>query len=172
MPRMTAGNRSELESFWRAHLDGWRRSDLNQREYCERHGLPLKRFGNWRAKLRHEGPTSAGKLLYRRGGALSHMTKGAVPAPASYIPSARSTPPGKRRRFSEADKRRIVEDADRPDASVSDVARRHGIAVRQLFRWKQELAPAAETETTFLPVTIMDVPDQSAETPPSLPTAL
>ncbi len=49
MPRMMAGKRSELESFWRAHLDGWRRSDLNQREYCELHGLPLKRFGNWRA---------------------------------------------------------------------------------------------------------------------------
>ncbi len=97
------------------------------------------------------------------------MTKGAVPAPASHIPSTRSTPPGKRRRFSEADTRRIVEEANRPGASVSDVARRHGIAVRQLFRWKQELAPAAKTETTFLPVTIMDVPDQSAETPPSPP---
>jgi hypothetical protein len=50
---MKASKRSELESFWRAHLDGWRRSDLNQREYCEAHGLPLKRFGNWRAKLKH-----------------------------------------------------------------------------------------------------------------------
>jgi transposase len=146
---------------------------LNQREYCELHGLPLKRFGNWRATLKHEEPASAGKLLYRRRGGLSHMTshmtKGAVPAPASHIPSTRSTPPGKRRRFSEADKRRIVEEADRPDASVSDVARRHGIAVRQLFRWKQELAPAAKAETTFLPVTITDVPDRSAEILPSLP---
>ncbi len=99
----------------------------------------------------------------------SHMTKGAVPAPASHIPSARSTPPGKRRRFSEADKRRIVEEADRPGASMSDVARRHGIAVRQLFRWKQELASAAKTETTFLPVTITDVPDRSAEAPQPVP---
>ncbi len=39
------------------------------------------------------------------------MTKGAVPAPASHIPSTRSAPPGKRRRFSEADKRRIVEES-------------------------------------------------------------
>ena len=169
MPRMKAARRSELESFWRAHLDGWRRSDLNQREYCELHGLPLKRFGNWRATLKHEEPTSAGKLLYRRGGALSHMTKGAVPAPASHIPSTRSTPPGKRRRFSEADKRRIVEEADRPGASVSDVARRHGIAVRQLFRWKQELVTAAKAETTFLPVTITDTPEQPAEVPQSIP---
>ncbi len=86
MPRMTAGKRSELESFWRAHLDDWRRSDLNQREYCELHGLPLKRFGNWRAKLIHEEPASAGKLLYGRGGGLrhmsSHMTKEIVPVPS------------------------------------------------------------------------------------------
>ena len=173
MPRMTAGKRSELESFWRAHLDGWRRSALNQREYCELHGLPLKRFGNWRAKLKHEEPASAGKLLYRRGGGLrhvsSHMTKEIVPPPSGYIPSARSAPPGARRRFSEADKRRIVEEAERPGASVSGVARQYAITARLLFRWKQELAPAAKTETTFLPVTITDAPERSAETPPSLP---
>ena len=65
VPRMTASKNLELESFWRAHLDGWRRSNLNQREYCELHGLPLKRFGNWRAKLRHEEPESAGSLKRR-----------------------------------------------------------------------------------------------------------
>ena len=94
----------ELESFWRAHLEGWRRSDLNQRQYCEAHGLPPKRFGNWLAKLRHEEPAGAGKLLYRRGGELKHMSKEPVP----YIPSPRSTPPGGRRRFSKSDKKRIV----------------------------------------------------------------
>jgi hypothetical protein len=170
---MTAGKRLELESFWRAHLEGWRRSDLNQREYCELHGLPLKRFGNWRAKLKHEEPTSAGKLLYRRGGGLrhmsSHMTKEIAPPPSGYIPSARSAPPGARRRFSEADKRRIVEETERPGASVSGVARQYGITARLLFRWRQELAPAAKTETTFLPVILTDAPEHSAETPPSLP---
>ncbi|MCH8154253.1 MAG: transposase [Proteobacteria bacterium] len=170
---MTAGKRSELESFWRAHLEGWRRSDLNQREYCELHGLPLKRFGNWRAKLKHEEPASAGKLLYRRGGGLKHMPKHMLkenpPAPSSDIPSARSGGPGKRRNFRAADKRRIVEETCREGASVSDVARKYGIGTRLLFSWKQELAPAAKTETTFLPVTITDAPEQSAETPASLP---
>ncbi len=114
MPRMTAGKRSELESFWRAHLDGWRRSDLNQREYCELHGLPLKRFGNWRVTLKHEEPASAGKLLYRRGGGLKHMSKHML----KEIPSARSGSSGRRRNFSEADKRRIVEETCREGASV------------------------------------------------------
>ena len=123
VPRLTASNSMELESFWRAHLEGWRRSDLNQRQYCEAHGLPPKRFGNWRAKLRHEEPAGAGKLLYRRGGGLKHMSKEPVP----YIPSSRSTPPGGRRRFTEADKKRTRSTSSqgppRPGASVSGVAR-------------------------------------------------
>jgi transposase-like protein len=170
---MTASKSLELETFWRAHLDGWHRSDLNQREYCELHGLPLKRFGNWRATLKHEEPASAGKLLYRRGGGLKHMSKHMLKetpsAPSSYIPSARSGGSVRRRNFSEADKKRIVEEADRPGASVSGVARRYGIGTRLLFSWKKELAPVAKTETTLLPVTITDAPEQSAEVPQSMP---
>ena len=54
MSRWPADYRVELEAFWRSHHEAWRRSDLNQREYCEAHGLPLKRFGNWRAKFKQE----------------------------------------------------------------------------------------------------------------------
>ena len=52
------------------------------------------------------------------------------------VPLARE---GNRRKFSEADKCRIVEQALQPGASLSEVARRYGIAARVLFRWKQEL---------------------------------
>jgi len=164
MARLTAAKSLELEAFWRGHLEGWRRSDLNQREYCELHGLPLKRFGNWRAKLRYEEPASAGKLLYRRGGGLRHMSRHMTKEDpsASPVPSMRSRQPGERRRFSAADKRRIVEEACRPGASVSGVARQYGITAPLLFRWKRELAPVAQAETTFLPVTLTDAPEQSA----------
>jgi hypothetical protein len=75
------------EAFWRAHHEGWRCSGLNQREYCEAQGIPLKAFGNWRAKFKAEPQPAARKLLYRRGGlshtlshslshSLSHMTYG------------------------------------------------------------------------------------------------
>ncbi len=156
MPRLTAAKHLELESFWRSHLEGWRRSDLNQREYCELHGLPLKRFGNWRAKLQHEEPASGGKLLYRRGGGLRHMsrhmsTKETVLAPATYIPSASASLPNGRRQFSKADKS--------PGGSVSGVAKRYGISAPLLFRWKRELA--ASPRTTFLPVTVTQSPTQS-----------
>lgn len=173
MPRVKASRRLELESFWRGHLDGWRRSELNQREYCEAHGLPLKRFGNWRATLKHEEPASAGKLLWRRGGGLRHMSRhmSKETPPTSYVPSARSRQPGERRRFSEADKRRIVEEACRPGASVSGVARQYGITAPLLFRWKRELAPPAQPEAIFLPVTLSDTsadPDQASQSMPGV----
>ena len=59
------------EAFWRAHHEAWQRCDLNQREYCAAHGLPLKAFGNWRARFKTEPQAPVRKLLYRRGG-LSH----------------------------------------------------------------------------------------------------
>ena len=59
------------EAFWRKHHEAWQQSALNQREYCEAQGIPLKAFGNWRAKFKAEPQPPAHKLLYRRGG-LSH----------------------------------------------------------------------------------------------------
>jgi hypothetical protein len=52
------------EAFWRVHHEAWRRSELNQREYCEAHGIPLKAFGNWRAKFKAEPQPPVRKLLY------------------------------------------------------------------------------------------------------------
>ena len=69
------------EAFWHKHHEAWQQSALNQREYCEAHGIPLKAFGNWRAKFKAEPQLPAPKLLYRRRGLshtlshrLSHMT--------------------------------------------------------------------------------------------------
>ena len=30
------------EAFWRAHHEAWKRSDLNQRQYCEAQAFPRK----------------------------------------------------------------------------------------------------------------------------------
>jgi hypothetical protein len=152
------------EAFWRAHHEAWQQSALNQREYCEAHGIPLKAFGNWRAKFKAEPQPPVRKLLYRRRGlshtlshsvshSLSHMTyDGAEP----IVPPARE---GHRRKFSEADKRRIVE-AMQSGASLSEVARHYGIAARVLFRWKQDLTQVAPL---FVAVEIIDATPPTEE---------
>jgi len=65
---------------------------------------------------------------------------------------------GHRRRFSDADKHRILEEAARSGTSAAEVARRYGIAGRLLRRWKQELAA---TTPTFVTVQITDAAAQS-----------
>ena len=160
---MADGERSRErygEAFWRAHHEAWRQSDLNQREYCEAQGLSLKAFGNWRAKFKAEPQSPERKLLYRRRG-LSHSLSHTLSPGLSHVtyPSSRPEGPivprpreGHRRRFGEADKHRILEEAAQPGASVSEVARRYGIDRRILCRWKQELSPPA-----FVAIKITDV---------------
>jgi hypothetical protein len=161
------------EAFWRAHHEAWKRSDLNQREYCEAQGIPLKAFGNWRARFKAEPQPPVRKVLYRRGG-LSHTLSHSLSHPLSHtlshgtypfsslegpvVPPARD---GHRRRFSDGDKRRILEEAAQPDASVAQIARRYGIARRVLCRWKQELAP----QVLFVAVQITDSDAPSGSAP-------
>src|SRR5260370_2860949 len=45
---------------------------------------------------------------------------------------------GRRRRWSDDDKVRIVVESLRPGANVSEVARRHGLSPQQLFGWRPE----------------------------------
>jgi transposase-like protein len=159
----------QSEAFWRAHHEAWKRSDLNQRQYCEAEEIPLKAFGNWRAQFKAEPQPPERKLLYRRR-PLSPPLSPPVSPPFSQVtyPSSRPIVPrpreGHRRRFSDADKQRILEEAAQPDASAAQVARRYGIAQRLLRRWKQELATTA---LAFVTVQVTDV-----DAPPrDIPTA-
>jgi transposase-like protein len=45
---------------------------------------------------------------------------------------------GRRRRWSDDDKARVVVESLRPGANVSEVARRHGLSPQQLFGWRRE----------------------------------
>ncbi len=144
------------EAFWRAHHEAWQRSDLNQREYCAAQGIPLKAFGNWRAKFMAEPQPVAPKLLYRRGGLSPTLSPTFSPSlsptlshgayPTMTAPSPLIVPPsrdGHRRRFGEADRRRIVAEAERPGTNLSQMARRYDIDLRMLRRWKREVTQQA-----------------------------
>ena len=72
------------ESFWRAHHEAWKRSDLNQRQYCEAEGIPLKAFGNWRTIFKAEPQPPERKLLWRRRG-LSHTLSHSLSHALSHV---------------------------------------------------------------------------------------
>src|ERR1700693_4620679 len=60
----------------------------------------------------------------------------------------------RRRRWSRAEKERIVAAAIEPGAVASEVARAAGIHASQLFRWRQDLCDRAGTVPVFAPVAI------------------
>ena len=55
--------------------------------------------------------------------------------------------PERRRRWSTAEKLAIIQETYEPDATVSLVARRHGIQPNQLFAWRQLASQGARTAT-------------------------
>ena len=75
----------------------------------------------------------------------------------------------RRRRWSRAEKERIVAAAIEPGAVASEVARAAGIHSSQLFRWRQELCRSAqsapENAPTFSAVTTSPVSEPAV--PPS-----
>src|SRR5262249_45217312 len=76
---------------------------------------------------------------------------------------------GRRRRWSNADKGRIVAESFAPGAVVSEVARRHEISPQHLFTWRKaarrgQLALPADEAAVFVPV-LMAAQRPGAPTP-------
>ena len=66
-----------------------------------------------------------------------------------------------RRRWSEAQKRRIVAESYRTGESVSGVARRHGVHSSVLFRWRRRFRKPADTGAGFVPV-VVETPEEAS----------
>lgn len=103
------------------------------------------------------------------GETTGHMSASAriTADPAAVEPPAQP----KRRRYSVAEKRRIVEESFHPKASVARVARAHGINANQVFGWRRLYqrgrlggAVPAVPSTELLPVTISDAPQAPTPT--------
>jgi transposase len=72
----------------------------------------------------------------------------------------------RRRRWSRAEKERIVAAAIEPGAVASEVARAEGIHTSQLFRWRQELCDRARAAPVFSRVAIAPWPEAAGAAPP------
>ena len=67
----------------------------------------------------------------------------------------------RRRRWSRAEKERLVAAAIEPGAVASEVARAAGIATSQLFRWRRQLCGPAPSAPAFSPVAVVPGPEAS-----------
>ncbi len=69
---------------------------------------------------------------------------------------------GRRRRFSDEFRARVVEETLAPDAVVSQIARRHGLTPQQVFTWRRQArevsGESAVEAPVFVPAVIEDRP--------------
>jgi len=76
---------------------------------------------------------------------------------------------GRRRRWTEDEKRRIVVESDAPGSSVSIVARRHDLNANMLFAWRREFRQGGSgadlAQAAFVPAII--APEESGEGRPA-----
>lgn len=66
---------------------------------------------------------------------------------------------GRRRRWPDEDKLRVLEEAAEPGVRLSDVARRHDILPQQIRRWRRQLfgeVKALPEPQMFAPVTVVE----------------
>ena len=67
--------RRQGETFWRAHHESWKRSDLNQREFFESRSIPLKACGNLAGEVQSGAPAPGAQAALparRKSQAKSH----------------------------------------------------------------------------------------------------
>lgn len=75
------------------------------------------------------------------------------------------TGPGRRRKWLDDDKARIVAETLAPGAVVSEVARRWQVCPQQLFAWRREMRRGAVSPQDFVPIVAEPptvVPERSA----------
>ena len=62
------------------------------------------------------------------------------------------TGPGRRRKWSDDDKARIVSETLRPGTVVADVARRWQVSSQQVFTWRREMRGGVSALLDFVPI--------------------
>ena len=150
MSRVPVELREQVLAYWRGHSEAWKLSGLTQKEYCEQHNISLKNFGNWRAQLKRVALMGSGarwghyprlrRTLAELSPRVSPRAKpGVNPRVTTPVPAA-VPPAGKRREFSKELKQRIVTETSRPGASASEIAKRYGLDLRLLRRWRKAYA--------------------------------
>ena len=75
----------------------------------------------------------------------------------------------RRRRWSQDDKARIVEETLAPGANVTEVARRNGVAASLVFTWRRQARTSEQVVPSFAPVQI--APTEAEEAPKLLSAA-
>jgi transposase-like protein len=154
-----------LSAFWSMHVETMNWSGMGHAEYAAALGLSPHALRIWPDRLEESGNEMDWRSLLHPS-ARAQLSSAANRARRRY----RLTPQGvdgrsNRRRFSDEQKRAIVQETEKPGVSVAEVCRRHGVATSMVFRWRVDFGLTARKAPQLATVALAD---GGANEPPAL----
>jgi len=145
-----------LQAFWGMHIEAMNFSGMGHAEYAAALGLSPHSLRIWRDRLEQSGNEMDWRSLLHPS-ARAQLSSAANCARCKY----RLTPQevdgrSNRRRFTEEQKRAMVQETEEPGVAVAAVCRRHGIATSLLFRWRIQFGLTARKATQLATVALAD----------------
>ena len=147
-----------LQAFCAMHVEAMNWSGMGVREYAAALWLSPYALRTWRDRV------DEGKLEIDWRGHLHPSARPVVSTsagestPESSLTGASNDAPAMpaRRFFSDEQKLAIVKETEQPGATVSGVARKHGIVTGLLFRWRVEFGVAQKKRAKLAAVALAD----------------
>jgi transposase-like protein len=128
-----------IQAFWAMHVEAQLWSGLSAGEYASVHRLSTYSLRSWRSRLDADPLGVDWRELLHPSARPYVRRKISTSAneESAEFPLTEPTPP-LRRQFSEEEKSAMVAETEVPGATVSAVARRHGVVTSMLFRWRSQ----------------------------------
>jgi len=150
-----------MQAFWAMHVEAMNWSGMGVREYVAALSLSPYALRKWRDRL-DEGDVEIDWRAHLHPSARpvvgtsarESASKTSLTDATDDVPQAPTTPA--RRFFSDEQKLAIVKETEQPGATVSGVARKHGIVTGLLFRWRAQFDVAPKKRAKLAPVALAD----------------
>ena len=145
-----------LRAVWSMHVEAMNWSGMGHAEYAAALGLSPHALRIWRDRLEQSGNEMDWRSLLHPS-ARAQLSSAANCARRKY----RLTPEAadgraNRRRLRDEQKRAIVQETEKPGASVAQICRRRGIATSMVFRWRVDFGLTARKAPQLETVTLAD----------------
>jgi transposase-like protein len=148
-----------VQAFWAMHVEAMSWSGMSVRDYAAALCLSLTSLSKWRDRLQ-DGEVDVDWRAHLHPSArpvVSDITNGRAAGQLLTRPTENDPPAPvrpARRFFSDEDKRAIVQESEARGATVSAVARRHGLATGLLFRWRADAGLVPKRRAKLASVTL------------------
>jgi transposase-like protein len=160
-PRYRYGVRTDskpiaLRAFWSMHVEAMNFSGMGHAEYAAALGLSRHALRIWRDRLEESGDEMDWRSLLHPS-ARAQLSSAANCARRTYRLTEQAVDGrSNRRRFTDAQKRAMVQETEKPGVAVAEVCRRHGIATSLLFRWRVQFGLTARNAPQLATVALAD----------------